>query len=438
MNVKAWQKLLHKPVACSSQSATLIVRLLWVLYAFYALIKRPQKARIFEENPLRMNKQDVLYLGYKYYYQSPNPDPKCISFFKAHPFVWQTEKNSPTTEPIVSISFGGDLMPYACINRKQCASLWEHIGADFFGSDIVFGNLETPINLSSPPQLVPEVMLGNMNFNAGEEQFEVFNGNNAYNGFDILSFANNHTLDQGEIGIQETVTFLQQKGIETIGVNPNNSAHADCKITAKNGIKIGWLAYTFCFNHHSLPHNKSYLANELPLNVSPLQTNAIKEKIDYLKSNGADFIIGSFHMGNAYQPLPNFEIIQNVQHILDECDIDFFIGTHPHNPQPLAVMTNSKGKKIPVIFSLGDFVAWDIYTFCHLHWVIKCELIKNKSGEVQVQSLENNLVYTHIDKQENLQFIPFKLLEKDKEIYKRSALFPSEIDNIIAFAKAIK
>ncbi|NJN35494.1 MAG: CapA family protein [Saprospiraceae bacterium] len=100
----------------------------------------------------------------------------------------------------------------------------------FFDADIRFANLETPIDPSKPAALVPEVMLNNMNFNGSAAMFDIFNAQNLSQqpaddagrnltqrnvgrkiGFDVLSTANNHSLDMGETGVFATLDFLSEK-----------------------------------------------------------------------------------------------------------------------------------------------------------------------------------------------------------------------------------
>ena len=62
--------------------------------------------------------------------------------------------------------------------------------------------------LQDPNQLM---MLNNMYFNGDKDMFAVFSGNGQYKGYDVLSFANNHTLDKGKEGLLSTIKFLENK-----------------------------------------------------------------------------------------------------------------------------------------------------------------------------------------------------------------------------------
>ena len=162
----------------------------------------------FEENPRYYSIKDVGYFSYKYYHtQIRRPEKNS----KIDAFLFKQEFKRPPEVARMTLSLGGDLMPYANITKETCMRLWDEVGEYFFSADLTFANLETPMDLTKPPGLVPEVMLSGMLFNGSEEIFSVFNGNGHYKGFDVLSVANNHSLDQEISGLDQTLLFLEQK-----------------------------------------------------------------------------------------------------------------------------------------------------------------------------------------------------------------------------------
>lgn len=78
-------------------------------------------------------------------------------------------------------------------------------------ADLVFGNLETPITAGR------EIATGEMIFrsNPGTEQAL------QEAGFSILSLANNHTPNFGELGLKDTFNYLQQAGLNYVGAGKN-------------------------------------------------------------------------------------------------------------------------------------------------------------------------------------------------------------------------
>ena len=176
--------------------------------------KKWLRARTFEENPITMRFKDIVYFAYKYYFKSPllADSIEVERHFKEKPVL-----DNQIVEPLVTVSIGGDLMPYEMIHEEFTQNLWNEVGAEFFGSDVVFANLETPLHEGHKNNFVPEVMLYDMHFNTDAETFKIFNGHGKYRGFDVLSIANNHTLDQGSEGIDKTIEFLNNKNIKSVG-----------------------------------------------------------------------------------------------------------------------------------------------------------------------------------------------------------------------------
>ncbi len=358
-----------------------------IVFAFKR--KQWQNALEFEENPRTMKANDILYFAYKYYFKPPIKPSKnsIISHFENKVKV---KSYSNISKKEISISIGGDLMPYELIKPENTKHLWDNIGDDFFRNDIVFANLETPIDLTKKPKFVPEVMLSNMLFNTNEQTFDVFNGNGKHKGYDMLSVANNHSLDMGEKGLLNTLDFLSQKKIKYVGVAKSESDFNTPKIIKKNGIKIGFVAYTYSLNQFLPPASKPWLVNYLPLNKADCNIDIIKEQTKACKLAGADLIICSLHAGNAYQAYPNQVVIDLYQRLFSECGLDIIAGGHPHNLQPwkyydFTCPFSKKEKQGFAIYSLADFIAYDISTWCHLSAIIDIKVSKSIENTILIK-----------------------------------------------------
>lgn len=340
----------------------------------------------FEENPFYFTWKDSLYLGYKYYFREPW---QRHSEWQRHAELVSASADMKllrmTKEPSVSISLGGDLMPYELINKNTCKNLWDECGEFFFSSDIVFANLETPIDKSKPVSLVPEVMLNDMHFNGDEEMFEIFNGNGKFKGYDVLSVANNHSLDQGKDGLFNTMKFLQEKNILSCGAAFSLDTINDFPIIQRKGISFAFLAYTFSLNKFSCA-DEPWLCNHLRLNKRGEDFSAIKKQTEIAHTRGAEVVILSLHMGNAYQPFPDEHIVENVHRIAKETEAEVIVCNHAHNVQPYELFTwkNEKceEKQSLIFYALGDFVAYDIYIKGHISFMVKLHFSRENGKAV--------------------------------------------------------
>lgn len=386
---------MSNPVKPISKKGHLIVFCIRALYFFVHLIKRTKWSRAkvhFGENPATMNWKDVLYFGYKYYYKSPQKASarRVEEYFEDQeiPYVLAPPNGG---ESQLSISLGGDLMPYECINTKQCTHLWDAMGEWFFDADIVTANLETPIVEDKPASLVPEVMLNDMDFNGSKEQFDVFSGLGKFKGFDLLATANNHSLDMGEEGVHETIKFLKKERVSYVGTS-SNKEEASYKILEKNGIKIGFLSFTYSMNQYLPEEGKEYLVNYLPLNEPNCDISIVKEQCSELKKQGAEILFLHLHQGNAYQKFPCDNSVSLYHRLFNACGLDVIAGGHPHNAQPCEMYTfpcpwTAKKKKGFAIYSLGDFIAFDIYKDCQKPVMLKLHFEK-KGNEVNLLGIE--------------------------------------------------
>lgn len=364
----------------------------------------------FEENPIHFKLRDVIYLGYKYYFK---PHEQGEERFQAFPF-----KNEIKSESNLSLSLhvGGDLMPYEMLLNGKANGLWELAGEEFFGSDVVMANLECPMDYKQKNSFVPEVMLNDMLFNGSEELMRVFAADNKYK-FDVLTLANNHMLDAGLEGLQQTMKMLDGSDVKHLGAR-NSSDEKNYLIIEEKGIVLGFVNYTYSLNRVVHDKQNVNLVNYLELNdpnvdLSPL-INAAKEA----KEAGAEVLIAYLHMGNAYQCYPSEHIQKQVNRIFSSCSFDVVFISHPHNLQPAEIIPfickySGKQKDGIVYYSLGDFVAYDIFNWSHLTGYAK--LIIEKKGDEIVLLPSFEFLYLQRDKQGNLKFIPWTLAMKNTE-----------------------
>lgn len=350
------------------------------------------------EDPLYMRRKELIYFSHKYYYRA-------ITLAEENSGLEQyfTEEKKEALrhddfvpEQEMTLSAGGDLMPYAAINNSICEHLWDEIGDWFFDADLVTANLETPLVQSRKKSVVPEVMLSHMYFNADQEMFDVFSGSGKYKGYDLLSVANNHSLDQGAEGLQETLRFLQQKNISWCGAR--QAPEDAVPILEKNGIRIAFIGATFSLNAEQLPADKKWMIDHLPLNNPSPDLSRLVHQARKARELGADLLVAHLHMGCAYQPYPSLHSVKNIHRICRECGVDIVLGGHPHNPQPSEWLKitdpfSGKEKHCFIAYSLGDFVAYDIFKWCHLPMLIKFRIGK-KGDDCRITGVKIKLLYT--------------------------------------------
>jgi poly-gamma-glutamate synthesis protein (capsule biosynthesis protein) len=304
----------------------------------------------------------------------------------------------------------------------------------------VTANLETPIDPSQSMGLVPELMLNNMYFNGNHELFDIFNGQGKFKGFDVLSLANNHSLDQGVSGLLATMRFLKEKEIAYCGAALSDIELDDFPILNRNGINVAFLGATYSLNALIKPKNSSWIVNHLALNNPNPEIDLLIRQSKQARNRGADLVMAHLHMGFAYQALPSMDIVDNMHMICEQTGIDVLIGSHPHNAQPLELYSyvdpwSGKQKQSLVIYSLGDFIAYDIFKWCHLPMMLKLQYTRIDSQVVLTNvSLKMGFMEALIEKGkvQKLMLRDIKQLRKNPSFMSKRAA--KEFNELLPFA----
>ena len=359
--------------------------LVYIVRFFYQLRQWLGKKEIHvflpnhHEDPLTMTFAEQLYLGSKYYFRAMTQEEQGAdlkSYFGRQTLQPVIPANFIPSQTI-SFNAGGDLIPYTSIKPQVCSNLWRNTGEFFFDADIVFANLETPADFSKPSSAAPEVMLHDMYFNADEAMLKIFTGNGQFKGYNVLSVANNHSLDMGVDGLLNTLHLLQQKGIAYTGAALTAAAQNDFPIIEKNGIKVAFLSATFSFNKEVLPTGKAWMCNLIPLNLSNPDISLLVTQAAIARQRGADIIVAALHMGCAYQAYPGMHTVNNIHNICDAAGVDVVIAGHPHHAQPMELYQSAAtGKQHFIVYSLGDFIAYDIFKWGHLPMMLQLQISK--------------------------------------------------------------
>ncbi|PQA59864.1 CapA family protein [Siphonobacter curvatus] len=380
----------------------------------------------FEENPKLSPYVGAAYLGYKYYIAPPvQAQDKLQAHFRSQRLDF-TPSPAFQSQSKLTLSAGGDLMPYERINPQATQHLWDEVGEWFFNADLVVANLETPMVADKPAAAVPEIMLNDMHFNGSDEMFRIFSGNGTFRGYDLLSTANNHSLDQGESGVQETIKFLRKKGVAYAGTAASAEEANQPVILERNGIRIGFLSWTSNLNKFETEAGKEWLVNYERLNRAGADVSRIKTQVQAAREHGADVVVFLFHTGNAYQAYPSAHTVEIYHRVFRECGVDIILGSHPHNPQPMERVDfndpfTGEAKAGFAIYSLADFVAYDIFVWDRLVPLLKLTIEKGtengreKTLLTQVQVLP---VYNWGAKQSQTDEMRFLDLKKTVRLVK--------------------
>lgn len=95
-------------------------------------------------------------------------------------------------------------------------------------------------------------------------------------GVDLLSIANNHTLDRGDKGLLKSISHMDEYGLPYVGAYKSQEDRETKRIFEVKNVRIGVLAYTNSLNGLAIPKGKGYL-------VSMIDEDRMAEEIKQMK-----------------------------------------------------------------------------------------------------------------------------------------------------------
>lgn len=220
----------------------------------------------------------------------------------------------------------------SAINKQGYDTPFSATIPEFAKGDINLANLESPIasngtefagkqfRFRAEPELAPALRKA---------------------GFQLVTLANNHSMDFGGQALAETMKNLEAAGIAWIGAGENLAEARKMALYTIKGKKIAFLGY-------SLTQPSAFFAGQQRPGTAPGYEKLVVADVASARRQ-ADYVIVSFHWGKegsstvqAYQ--------RATAHKAIEAGADVIIGHHPH------VLQGVERYKGGIIFySLGNF-----------------------------------------------------------------------------------
>jgi hypothetical protein len=189
-------------------------------------------------------------------------------------------------------------------SRLNSNDIFRNVRSVFDEADIIAGNLEAPLT--------------NHNYNSRSPESSVLRGDPLKAkylreiGFNILQVANNHTVQHGVEGFQETLAVLKSNAIVPVGVIDEEVQRFDV-----DGISVGFLAAS------DVPDN----TDKQQLSYQRLDEKFI-EKIKF-SVNQVDHLFVMLHWGLEDSTIPMDYQCQLIDDF-KEMGVRGVIGSHPH------------------------------------------------------------------------------------------------------------
>lgn len=315
---------------------------------------------------------------------STSPDPSNDAVDQDVPPVEAPAEDEPIVdpEPVVSTSTLyaiGDVLLHDTVYQAARVDsgydfdpTFEPVASVLQDADITIANQESMIGGSE---------IGLSSYPAFNSPFEVGDALQRA-GVDLVTTANNHSLDRGVRAIENSIAHWNEIGMPYTGSFLSQEDKEQIRTLTANDISFAFLAYTYGTNG---------ILPKQPYHVNYIDLEQMIPEIEEAEAM-ADMTVVSLHFGSEYQPLPNASQTELVQTLADE-GVDIIIGHHPHVLQPTAWVEGAEGNRTFVIYSLGNFLSGQRGDERNTGGIVGIDVVKTTDDDVTTFELKNPMFY---------------------------------------------
>ena len=267
----------------------------------------------------------------------------------------------------VTVALTGDIIPVRKLSplSESAKSVFDFVGA----ADFAVGNFEIPLTRKGNPL---EKLLNIRADPTIANSFSVL-------GLDVVTVANNHSVDYGWEGLSETVSTLRETGLRVVGAGDTIVQAQRPEIAEVAGKKIGIIAFSCLLptgmaaspdrpgispiHIHTSYEIDSYYQMEEPGDISVVQVRTQTRSSDLALAVSAvkalkqrcDIAVVTIHWG-----FGSGEDLAEYQHPLAKSLIDAGADViHGHHPHAIHAIGFYKNR--PIFFSLGTLVGQQVF-----------------------------------------------------------------------------
>lgn len=247
---------------------------------------------------------------------------------------------APEPAPTVTIKAVGDMIMGTNYPRTRMPEDWQYFfdGIKFHlkEADLVFGNFES--TLTEVP---------NSAKNTSRPMTFAFRSPPWYAsvlraaGFDVLSVANNHSMDFFGQGFDDTIANIESEGMIAVG------RKGDIQYAEVNGVKVAFIGFSYLSVHNSVHDLEAAgaLVQEAEQNadVVVISVHAGKEGTDAVFSRNQEEFFYSENRGN----------LVHFSRTVVDYGADLVLGHGPHVPRAIELYNNRL-----IAYSLGNFLGY--------------------------------------------------------------------------------
>jgi poly-gamma-glutamate synthesis protein (capsule biosynthesis protein) len=224
--------------------------------------------------------------------------------------------------------------------RSDPTHLLAPIAPVLSGADLAMVNLETAITDRGAP-----VAGKNFHFRSPAESFVALKAA----GVDVVNMANNHALDYGPVGMQDTFAAIKSSGLPVVGIGHNAAEAYRPFTTTAHGQRVGIVSATDWLEPDLVA---SWSATDTQPGLAfSIDRTRLLEEVRALRPN-VDTLVAFLHWGTEETWCASSEQ-QDLAQALMEAGADLVVGSHTHR-----VFGAGKSGPSLVAYGLGNFVYW--------------------------------------------------------------------------------
>lgn len=240
----------------------------------------------------------------------------------------------------ISLGFVGDVMLSRRVEEavrasgKEWDSLFDEVRELLSEPDLTLANLETPVSrrgkvidkrftFRSPPESLPSLVRS---------------------GIDVVSLANNHTLDYGPEALEDTEQLVGAAGLGFGGITRVGVPQVPL-IREVRGLKVGVLFYCDPVPRYSCAEEFEVYERR----PAEATREVVERDLEALRPQ-VDLVLVLIHWGVEYDAEPRKQTRQLARAMVD-LGADVVAGAHPHVQHPI-----ERYKDGVILYSLGNFV----------------------------------------------------------------------------------
>ena len=224
-------------------------------------------------------------------------------------------------------------------------------------------------------------------------------------GVDMVQVANSCTINNGLLGLGQTLDAIRSAGMEPLGAYASPEEFQKTRgFTLRDiqGVKVAFVAFTKGMDNLALPEGQqdcvNLLYNDYTSSYQDVDNEGISALLQAVAAEEPDITIALLHWGSEY----NSQISKSQERIvklMKQEGVDAIIGTHSHYVQTIDF--DEKNGTL-VAYSLGDLLGETDRVASTYSAVLNLRIAKNHcTGQTRVAGFEYEPIYNLTRENEN-------------------------------------